>query len=1353
MRKVIYITLIILLSAYQSLMAQTLTALDNYDTAEINTTLNVPAPGVLSNDSSTNNLPLSVTNFTYAGSVYTVGTTGFASEGSITMFADGSFTFIPASGYTGNVPVITYNITDSTTTGSASADLLLTVEPISDLLDISVGSCNQGYTENGNYKIIYNVILRNLSTARDYHESSLITDIDLTLDLNAVFGNTCVIDVDNINIVTTSGQDFIQDPYPREFDNFALNSNFVNATSSSFFSTNAINNLTLYPRQTISFQICLTVNPFCNGRPNPTPSGSGIDFDAVFNVTSSTDSNSTNVILTDFHTTNAIVVAGLFVPEQEPIVNADGTYDYANTVTLTNKGNTSANNVNFNLGLRDFLDNNIRFTQLEVRQISGPPVIVNTNYNGDTDTMLLAANNNLGPNATVVLEIFSLTRLISPASNMLFNQIDVSQTQGGADGFDENTPENKRIFSFVTWSDGLGDHLDRYYPLANVNQNISSDAVCSCQVLRMSFAFTSGSAVNKSISAINEAPNGILEHRDLTFDITVSNTSPVIELVNLQLQDNLSTICNNRIISITQPTILSTSTASVNPVLNPAFNGATDTNIFNGTSGLLNAGEFVTVQFTVRFYEDCIGINRANFTALDPLNNSVSSFGQTPVSVSTDSDGDGITNFVDIDNDNDTIPDILEQNGLDPFGDDDGNLIPNYRDPNFGLDANSDGIIDVFDFDNDGIPNHFDSDSDNDGIFDIVEAGNTDLDSDRNGLTNNPVGFNGLDNTVENSDNIITNINFSIINTDGVGNPNFLDIDSDNDGIVDNIEAQTTTNYIAPSNNINENGVDIDYPNGLNPIDTDSDLVFDYLDSNSDDDIRTDIIEGWDLNNDGIPETVPSNTDIDNDGLDDAFDTNDNLVNPTNSQTPTSFPNLDDFDTPERDWREIIAIVVIIDSVSVIEGNDLVFTISLVTKNDTSILIQSASNITLDLATVNGTSTTNVFDVATAPYDYNPISNTPITIPAFSETIEVTIASLDDDIFELDELFTLNGDIITNNTVNTQITGVGTILNDELVPNITMNSAIAEEGNSLGYTITLSRPSSRPISINIITSDNSALSPNDYDALSTNFIIDGTVNPANSNTDLSFNILAKTDNLNEPDQEFLNVVGTVVNSIIGVQDLTKIGTILDIDPDPLVVINNAQVIEGEPLIFTISLLNENNEPTRNYLPININLETIDVTTTANLDYQNLMLNTSIPANTFSINQTIETFDDTQVEFQETMQLQADILSDGVANTTSVILGEGVIDDNDIPNLFSPNSDGLSDMFAIKHLEGFPNFKMVIMDRWGSEVYNYSNNGRANPTWWDGTYKGNPVIEGVYFYTIEYNDGVTKPRTNFIQLVR
>ena len=56
----------------------------------------------------------------------------------------------------GDVPVITYTITDGSLTNSA--DLFLTVEEITDLIEIDVvESCNQGFDTDGNYGIRYTV--------------------------------------------------------------------------------------------------------------------------------------------------------------------------------------------------------------------------------------------------------------------------------------------------------------------------------------------------------------------------------------------------------------------------------------------------------------------------------------------------------------------------------------------------------------------------------------------------------------------------------------------------------------------------------------------------------------------------------------------------------------------------------------------------------------------------------------------------------------------------------------------------------------------------------------------------------------------------------------------------------------------------------------------------------------------------------------------------------------------------------------------------------------------------------------------------------------------------------------------
>ena len=1332
---------------------------DDYDTVEINTTLNVQAPGVLVNDTDINEDVLSVTEFLVNGVGYLAGQTAIMAEGSITINSDGSYTFVPTPNYIGDVPVITYKISDGTFSGQAL--LFFTVEKIDDLLNMRFyDSCNQGFTADGQYKVRYTLVLENTSTARDYHPTSLIKNIDFTDNLQETFGNGCVVDVSEIEIYNNQfTRDYINGGgYPREFNGDAINNGFLDISSTSFFNQEAIDNLILYPRQNITISYCVTIDPFCDGRPNPTPSGSGIDFENFINVTSDRGNVANSVLLTDFHTTEAVVSAGLFIPEFNDSVdppgtiNFDGTYDYTNRVIITNEGTATASNINFNMGLGSFLDNGITFTELRINQASGPPVTINQNYNGDTETLLLAPNNTLAAGEKIILELFYEIGPYNSTNYSYFYQNGKSQTQGAADSFDDTTPQNRREDSFVIWSDNLGDHLDRYYKTSSPTESVSSSLQCNCQRSSMRFLFSSSTSTNKVISSTNTIPNGILEHEEITYQITLENTSESVQLSNLQLVDDLINSCGGNIVALSAPVIAS-STANTNPTLNSNFNGVSDTNIFTGSDGVIRVGETITVQFSVTYAEACIGSNSATFIARNPLSSVVTSSSSVQVNASTDSDNDGIMNSIDIDDDNDTIPDVEEYDGLNPLDDDDADLIPNYRDSDFGTDANADGIVDLFDFDNDGVANHLDLDSDNDGILDIFEVGNSSADTSNNGRTNNAVGANGLDNSLENNDSQNASINYTILNTDANGNPDYVDIDADGDGIVDNIEAQPTTNYVTLSNTVSLVGIDVAYPIGISPVDTDNDGVFDYLDLNSDNDIRDDIIEGWDIDSDGNPETIPANLDADNDGLDDAFDEDTSIVNPTNNQTPDSFPNVDNSDTPERDWREIIAVVVLINDVSETEGAELSFTFTIVTKNDNSVLIESSTPITINLSSANGSTTTTQYDVATAPFDYTAVTNQTFTIPAFTNTVQFAISSLEDPIYEMSELFTLNGEITSNNTINSTLSGVGTILDNDNPPTITMNNSREVEGVNLEHTITISNPSSTPILIDITTSDDVATSPNDYNSFSETLTINGTENPNNANTETSFSISSNLDNLNELDEENLNVRGVVTSNNVGAQDLSKIATIIDVDPDPLIIITNDAVIEGGILNFTIRIVNENGEDMQNYLPINIILETVDDTTFANEDYQPISVLTSIAAFTSTISQTITTLDDRLNEDQETLFLQVNTNLDNVANTSNP-RGIGIIKDNDYPNLFSPNGDGVSDVFKISGIvEDYPNFKLIIFNRLGNQVYNYSNNGNTNPVWWDGTNKGKPVSTGVYYYTLDFNDGVTKPITNFIQLIR
>lgn len=97
---------------------------------------------------------------------------------------------------------------------------------------------------------------------------------------------------------------------------------------------------------------------------------------------------------------------------------------------------------------------------------------------------------------------------------------------------------------------------------------------------------------------------------------------------------------------------------------------------------------------------------------------------------------------------------------------------------------------------------------------------------------------------------------------------------------------------------------------------------------------------------------------------------------------------------------------------------------------------------------------------------------------------------------------------------------------------------------------------------------------------------------------------------------------------------------------------------------------------------------------------------------------------------------------------------------EVTNSFSPNNDGTNDRFRIPGLaEDYPNFKLTIYNRYGNVVYDYKNNSRTAPLWWDGrsygrmTVGGNKTLvpTGTYWYVVDFNDGRTKPYQSWLYL--
>ncbi len=188
-----------------------------------------------------------------------------------------------------------------------------------------------------------------------------------------------------------------------------------------------------------------------------------------------------------------------------------------------------------------------------------------------------------------------------------------------------------------------------------------------------------------------------------------------------------------------------------------------------------------------------------------------------------DSDGDGVSDWLDTDSDGDGISDA------DEAGDDDPATYP-------------------VDTDEDGVPDYLDDDSDGNGIADSVEAGDPNNPTDTDG--DGDADFRDDDND---GDGILDvwEMDFdplSPTDTDRDGIADFMDFDSDNDTLCDEYEGGTTSYREEPR-------------------DTDEDGTPDYRDTDSDGDGFSDIDEA------GVSETCAEPSDIDGDGLYNSADT------------------------------------------------------------------------------------------------------------------------------------------------------------------------------------------------------------------------------------------------------------------------------------------------------------------------------------------------------------------------------------------------------------------------------------------------------------------------------------------------
>jgi uncharacterized repeat protein (TIGR01451 family)/MYXO-CTERM domain-containing protein len=259
-----------------------------------------------------------------------------------------------------------------------------------------------------------------------------------------------------------------------------------------------------------------------------------------------------------------------------------------------------------------------------------------------------------------------------------------------------------------------------------------------------------------------------------------------------------------------------------------------------------------------------------------------------------DTDGDGAADAVDLDSDNDGMPDATEAHHAYP--DNDGDFLADCPTKSYGVNGFCDALetaVDSgtamsptpLDFDNDTVPDYRDLDTDNDGISDLHEGGSACADANDDGICD---GTSDLDH-----DGIAITVDFFVgfgnvgghtpTDTDHDGAPDCKDLDSDADGIFDIQESKNAFLDVTLVNGIIDATSDKD-GDGIRDVADDSDL--DHLADS--DDVDPPKFGGlhdsriW-SDDDGTPDF--QDPDADGDNVDDGDDNCRIDVNPDQADT------------------------------------------------------------------------------------------------------------------------------------------------------------------------------------------------------------------------------------------------------------------------------------------------------------------------------------------------------------------------------------------------------------------------------------------------------------------------------------
>ena len=234
-------------------------------------------------------------------------------------------------------------------------------------------------------------------------------------------------------------------------------------------------------------------------------------------------------------------------------------------------------------------------------------------------------------------------------------------------------------------------------------------------------------------------------------------------------------------------------------------------------------------------------------------------------------------------------------------------------------------------------------------------------------------------------------------------------------------------------------------------------------------------------------------------------------------------------------------------------------------------------------------------DAAAIPgQDFTAVAGT-LAIPARSTSATVTVPLPDDALDEHTETFWLRlanptGAIVDDGT------GIGTIADDDPLPQLNIADSGATEGDTVRFTVTLDTASGRTVMVPWTTAPSFTGDPasptEDFAAAS------GTLTFPSGTTTAHIDITTVDDEVSEPDETFQIQLGQPANATV--DDGVAVGAIVDDDSLPRISIAGTELLETDgPAVFVVTLSSLSSRP------VTVNYATAEVTAAAggpNYDY-------------------------------------------------------------------------------------------------------------------------------------------------------